>query len=88
MRGFDHYKAGEWADAERDLRPLAVAGCAEAQAMLGTVYQLGLGCMAVPAETERWYRMAADQGHALAAWNLGTECAALGRADEATLWKK
>jgi TPR repeat protein len=49
------------------LRSRADHGDVEAQFKLGQVYEHGLGVASDPLEAARWYRMAAEQGHAKAA---------------------
>ena len=44
---------------------------AEAQFSLGLMYELGQGVPQDYAEAVKWYRMAAEQGHAAAQFNLG-----------------
>ncbi|MSQ87523.1 MAG: sel1 repeat family protein [Alphaproteobacteria bacterium] len=53
------------------LRPLAVAGKADAQASLGVMYEIGLGVPQNFDEALKWYRLAADQNHVDALFNLG-----------------
>ena len=49
----------------------ANAGDANAQNMLGALYQTGNGVVRSDEEAARWYSKAADQGHAAAQANLG-----------------
>ena len=49
----------------------AEAGDAEAQNILGSSYSSGFGVPEDDAEAARWYRLAADQGHAGAQFSLG-----------------
>ena len=53
------------------LRVRAEAGDAEAQFLLGFSYDIGRGVPQDDAEAVRWYRLAADQGHAGAQYELG-----------------
>ena len=53
------------------LRARAEAGVTEAQLDLGLRYDLGKGVPQDDAEAVRWYRLAADQGLALAQFSLG-----------------
>ena len=46
-------------------------GVAGAQFNLGVMYARGDGVEKDPAEATRWYRKAAEQGHAEAQFNLG-----------------
>ena len=54
------------------LRVRAEAGDAVAQYDLGVMYANGLGVPEDDAEAMRWYRLAADQGHADAQVNLAS----------------
>ena len=54
-----------------ELRVLAEQGDAEAHT-LGGMYQFGRGVAEDDAEAVRWFRRAADQGHAFAQFNLAT----------------
>ncbi len=64
------------------LRVRAEAGDAEAQVNLAFMYTAGLGTHPQDdAEAMRWYRLAADQGHAGAQYNLGARRAARAGSD-------
>ncbi|MFQ5983968.1 MAG: tetratricopeptide repeat protein [Alphaproteobacteria bacterium] len=63
---------GDFAGALTELRPLAEAGDAAAQNLLGVMHVRGFGVAQDYAEAARWYRMAAAQGLARAQNNLGT----------------
>jgi len=52
--------------------PAAEAGNADAQCMIGCLYQLATGVPQDGSEAVRWYRKAADQDHPIAWCNLGT----------------
>lgn len=54
-------RAGDYATALREWRPLAEAGNRDAQFNLGLAYENGLGVPADGAEAARWYRRAAEQ---------------------------
>lgn len=73
--GFDEgssaFNRGDYATALRQLRPAADQGSAEAQTLLGIMYNKGLGVPRDFNEGARWTRMAADQGNAKAQYNLG-----------------
>ena len=71
QKGLDAYKAGDYATALQEFRPLAEQGNAEAQAWLGWMYDIGQGVPQDYAEAVKWYRLAAEQGHAKAQNNLG-----------------
>ena len=53
------------------LRARAEAGDAEAQNLLGIMYDYGLSVPQDDAEAARWFRLAADQGHAESQYELG-----------------
>ena len=66
--GFDEGKAaydrGNSATALREWRPLAEQGHARAQLYLGIMYSNGRGAPHDFAEATKWYRLAAEEGHA------------------------
>jgi hypothetical protein len=62
---------GDYGTALRLLNPLAAEGNAEAQAVLGKMYETGQGVAKNDAEAANWYHKAADQGDARAQYNLG-----------------
>ncbi len=66
------YVAGNYAKAEKLLRPLAEHGDAKAQWMLGHMYDDGNGVPQNYKEAEKWYRLAAEQNDDSAQLNLGT----------------
>lgn len=92
--GFDEgqaaYKAGDYATAISELKPLADQGGASAQYILGVMYDNGEGVPQDYAEAKRWYRKAAEQGHAAAQCSLGLMYSDSGRGDrndgEAVKW--
>lgn len=53
------------------LKPAGEAGIADAQNMLGSIYQSGSGTPVDEVIAEQWYRKAAFQGHSRAQGNLG-----------------
>ena len=69
--GWEASQRGDYVAAEREWRPLAEQGHAEAQTRLGHLYAAGLGVPQDDAEAVNWYRKAADQGNALAQIALG-----------------
>ncbi|WP_438957408.1 tetratricopeptide repeat protein [Cognatiyoonia sp.] len=71
QKGWDAYRAGDYATALQEWTPLAEAGNAYAQFSLGVMYRNGRGVLQDDAEAGRWYRLAADQGYAPAQFNLG-----------------
>ncbi len=62
---------GDHAAALRLLRPLANEGNAIAQHNLGVSYYRGEGVAQDEKEAEKWFRLAAEQGHAAAQSSLG-----------------
>ena len=70
-KGRDAFKAGDYATALQELRPLAEQGNANAQKQLGIMYSLGSGVPRDYAEAAQWLRLAAEQGNAAAQFNLG-----------------
>ncbi|HEV2495402.1 MAG TPA: tetratricopeptide repeat protein [Terriglobia bacterium] len=70
--GKQAYEHGDYATALKELRPLADQGNAEAQALLGLMYNLGRGVPRDYVQAEKWYRAAADQGNAQAECQLGS----------------
>lgn len=61
----------DYAAALSELRPLAEAGDAEAQYMVGAIRAGGRGNLRDSQAAAAWYMKAAAQGHALAAFSLG-----------------
>ena len=57
------YHQGDYATALRELRPLAERGDATAQAVLGVMYDKGLGVPQNYIEAHKWYNLAAAQGN-------------------------
>ena len=64
--------AGDYATALKEWRPLAEQGDANAQFMLGSMYDEGKGVPENDTEAVKWYLLAAEQGVAQAQLNLGT----------------
>ncbi|MDH5586745.1 MAG: sel1 repeat family protein [Nitrospirota bacterium] len=71
LDGEDAYLREDYARALEEWQPLAKAGDAEAQNMLGYMYRYGQGIPQDFEQARQWYRLAADQGHARAQNNLG-----------------
>ena len=65
------YKRGDFAVAFESFRALAEQGHADAQVLVGRMYDDGTGVPADDDEAVRWYRRAAEQGHDLAQVLLG-----------------
>ena len=61
----------DYKDAARLFLPLARQGIADAQVMLGQLYNTGSGITEDHAEAVRWFRLAAKQGDAGGAYSLG-----------------
>src|SRR6516162_3506330 len=57
------YNRADYATAMRLWLPLAEGGNADAQTMLGVIYEEGQGVSQDDAAAVIWYRRAADQGH-------------------------
>ena len=72
QKGFTAYRAGDYATALKEWKPLAEDGDATAQFNLGIMYDIGQGVPQDYAEAVKWYRLAAEQGYAKAQYNLGT----------------
>ncbi|MEM9093074.1 MAG: sel1 repeat family protein [Cyanobacteria bacterium P01_F01_bin.53] len=69
--GIEEFRAQDYAEALPLLTHSAAEGDAEAQCMLGNIYQLGLGDTAVnEAAAMHWYYRAANQGYSVATNNL------------------
>jgi len=58
------FARGDGVAALGALLPAAIAGDAEAQFLVGRVYEAGLGVAADPSEAVAWMALAALQGHA------------------------
>lgn len=71
VSGIEEYRAQEYADALPLLTRSAEEGDAEAQCMLASIYQLGLGNTAIDAASAmQWYYRSANQGYSPATNNL------------------
>ncbi len=69
--GIEEFRAQHFVEAFPLLIESAERGDAEAQCMLGNLYQLGLGDVEVnEAKAIRWYYLAANQGYSVATSNL------------------
>jgi len=64
-------RAGDYATALREWRPLAEQGHRDAQFNLGLLYENGLGVPRDAAAAAAWYKMAAEQGDRDSAAYLG-----------------
>jgi TPR repeat protein len=65
------YQKGDYSTALNMARPLAEAGDARAQALLGQIYYRGRGVGTDDREAANWFRRAADQDNATAQFFLG-----------------
>ncbi len=70
-KGVSFYDAGRFEDAAKWLRMAAEQGNADAQHILGVIYQSGQGVPQDNLEAAKWFRKAAEQGNADAQFNLG-----------------
>jgi TPR repeat protein len=70
----------------QELTQKAEAGDPEAQFRLGAAYDSGRGVARDGAEAEKWYRRAAEAGHAEAQNSIGSGLQAQKRYEEARIW--
>lgn len=69
--GIQEFRNQDYAEALPLLTASAQKGDAEAQCLLGNVYQLGLGDTTIDeVEAMRWYYRSANQGYSVATNNL------------------
>ncbi len=68
--GLRAFKEGDFQEALRLLKSPAEEGNAEAQCILGNIYQLGLSIERDKDEAAKWYLKSANQGYAVASNNL------------------
>lgn len=66
------YDEGRFTEAVEVCQPPATEGLADAQVVMGQLYQDGRGVARDYTEAARWYKAAAKQGHVEAQFNLGT----------------
>lgn len=69
--GVSYYIDSDYAEALKWYRKAADQGVAEAQYMVGHMYDIGEGVTQDYKEAVKWYHMAADQGNADAQFNIG-----------------
>ena len=69
--GMRAHLAKKYEESRRIFEPLARAGNARAQFMMGTIFEQGLDVAKDLAEAAYWYRLAADGGNPSAQYNLG-----------------
>ncbi|OAN67170.1 SPOR domain-containing protein [Sphingomonas sp. TDK1] len=84
--GVEAYERGDYAGAMRAWRPAAEKGDADAQYNMGQIYKLGRGVPADMVEAEKWYRLAALQGHDLGEANYGMVLFENGKREAAVPW--
>ncbi|HUW26914.1 MAG TPA: tetratricopeptide repeat protein [Gallionella sp.] len=65
------YAEGDFAKVEKICEPLAEQGVSEAQFILGSIYEAGIGVPQNYTEAVKWYRRAAEQGNTKAQSKLG-----------------
>jgi len=83
-RGLHAYRAQDYETAYRLLIRFAEEGDTEAQSMIGSMYQLGLGGLQIDDDKAiRWYRLAPEGGNGVASNNLGTIALLRGDHEEA-----
>ena len=82
------FMAAHYAQAWKELNPLAKVGNADAQYLLGVMYSHGRGVGQDDDQSARWYAAAAKQGHVEAAFNLGFMLYQQERFAEAAPWLK
>ncbi|NJN13853.1 MAG: sel1 repeat family protein [Richelia sp. RM2_1_2] len=70
--GLAAFEAKNYVEAFELLKPLAEKGNAEAQCIIGSIYDLGLGRESNALEAVKWYKKSASQGYGVASNNLGT----------------
>ena len=71
QHGMAAFGRHDYVTAARAFWPLAEAGDARAQAILGYMFATGHGVPQNYIEAARWYRRASEQGHATAQYMLG-----------------
>lgn len=72
IAGLAAFEAKNYAEAFKLLMPIAEEGNAEAQCIIGNMYDLGLGTDSNLHEAIRWYKKSSEQGYGVASNNLGT----------------
>lgn len=70
--GLAAFESNDYTTAFELLKPFADKGDAEAQCIIGNMYDLGLGLESNVLEAIEWYRKSALQGYGVASNNLGT----------------
>jgi TPR repeat protein len=90
-KGIKVFKSGDYIESIKLLMPLAEQGSAEAQCILGNIYQMGLGVNIDGPKAIKWYQQSAQQGYAIASNNLAGiyfmgECGVVEDYEEALKW--
>jgi TPR repeat protein len=84
QKGVRAFRAKNYAAAHGLLLRFAEEGDDEAQTMIGSMYQLGLGGLQVDEnEACKWYLLASEKGNGVASNNLGTMALMRGDSEEA-----
>lgn len=68
--GANAFNEGNYSEALKWIRPAAREGSADAQCLLGYMYERGLGVAEDMSEALKWYRKASEQGNDTARKNL------------------
>jgi uncharacterized protein len=84
--GVEAWERGDYRRAVEEWRGPAIAGNPDAQFNLGQAHKLGRGVRADQALAEKWFRMAAVQGHEQAIANYAVLLFQAGRKGEALPW--
>ena len=71
QKGWDAAQRGDLATAFKEWAPLAKQGNANAQNLLGDMYQKGQGVPQDYKKASKWYTLAAEQGVTFAQYNVG-----------------
>jgi TPR repeat protein len=80
--GYTEYQAQQFVAAFPKLLPVAESGNAEAQCMIGMLYQMGRGVEADNSKAIFWYERSAKQGYSVANNNLAGILAIDGQHEE------
>jgi TPR repeat protein len=85
--GMRAYKASDYNTAYKMLKMLADEGNPHAQVAIGSMYQLGLGGLAIDEdEAMRWYELASEKGNGLASNNFASIALSRGDRETAMRW--
>ncbi|MEM7716982.1 MAG: tetratricopeptide repeat protein [Cyanobacteria bacterium P01_A01_bin.68] len=69
--GLNPFQVKDYGKAFELLKPIADEGDAEAQCIIGNMYQLGLGLERNILKAVKWYKKSAEKGYGVASNNLG-----------------